>query len=114
VNITNSDFLNVVNTPTNNLYLISLYIFAIFCCAYSLLCVLYCMVKFDLGDGVGFLCGKKCCYLGDMLNGKGGANSAMIFRVSCSWKKYHELSGILTRLAVFKAERKGICCKCRK
>ena len=37
----------------------------------------------------------KFCYLGDMLNG-GGSSLASISRVRCDWKKFRELSGILT------------------
>ena len=38
---------------------------------------------------------SKFCYLGDMLNG-GGSSLASISRVRCGWKKFRELSGILT------------------
>ena len=40
---------------------------------------------------------KKFCYLGDMLNGEGGANSATVTRVRCAWGKFRELAGILTQ-----------------
>ena len=39
---------------------------------------------------------RKFCYLGDMLNGEGGSRLASISRVGCDWKKFRELSGILT------------------
>ena len=39
---------------------------------------------------------RKFCYLGDMLNGEGGSRLASISRVRCDWKKFRELSGILT------------------
>ena len=39
---------------------------------------------------------RKFCYLGDMLNGEGGSSLASISRVRCGWKKFRELSGILT------------------
>ena len=39
---------------------------------------------------------RKFCYLGDMLNGEGGPRLALISRVGCDWKKFRELSGILT------------------
>ena len=50
----------------------------------------------DLGGGVSFGKVKKFCYLGDMMNGEGGANSATITRMRCAWAKFRELSGILT------------------
>ena len=39
---------------------------------------------------------RKFCYLGDMLNGEGGSSLASISRVRCDWKKFRELSAILT------------------
>ena len=39
---------------------------------------------------------SKICYLGDMLNGEGGSSLVSISRVRCDWKKFRELSGILT------------------
>ena len=39
---------------------------------------------------------RKFCYLGDRLNG-GGSRLASISRIGCDWKKFRELSGILTR-----------------
>ena len=43
---------------------------------------------------------RKFCYLGDMLDGGGGENSASVARVRCAWGKFRELSGILTRKEV--------------
>ena len=37
---------------------------------------------------------------GDMLNGGGGADSASVARVRCAWRKFKEVSGILTRKEV--------------
>lgn len=54
----------------------------------------------DLGNGVHLEKVGKFCYLGDMLNGDGGANSASVSRVRCAWGKFRELSGILTRKEV--------------
>ena len=34
------------------------------------------------------------------LNGGGGADSASVTRVRCAWRKFKELSGILTRKGV--------------
>ena len=42
----------------------------------------------------------KFCYVGDMLNGGGGMNSASVARARCVWRKYKELSGILIRKEV--------------
>ena len=39
---------------------------------------------------------RKFRYLGDMLNGEGRSRLASISRVRCGWKKFRELSGILT------------------
>ena len=39
---------------------------------------------------------SKFCYLGDMLNREGGSRLASISRVRYGWKKFKELSGILT------------------
>ena len=55
------------------------------------------IAEFDLGDGTKFACVKTFCYLGDMLNGEGGADSAGVARVRCAWKKFRELSCMLTR-----------------
>ena len=42
-------------------------------------------------EGVG-----QFCYLGDVLNGEGGASMVSINRVRSGWKKFRELSGVLT------------------
>ena len=42
----------------------------------------------------------KFCYLEDMLNGVGGADSASVARVRCAWSKFKVLSGIFTRKEV--------------
>ena len=39
---------------------------------------------------------RKFCYLGDMLNREEGSSLASISRVGYGWKKFRELSGILT------------------
>ena len=54
----------------------------------------------DLGNGVHLENVGKFCYLGDMLNEGGGANSASVARALCAWRKFKELSGILTRKEV--------------
>ena len=40
---------------------------------------------------------SKFCYLGNILNKEGGSRLASISRIRCDWKKFRELSGILTR-----------------
>ena len=52
---------------------------------------------------------SKFCYLGDMLNGEGGSRLASISRVRCGWKKFRELSGILTSHAMKQAEMVLTC-----
>ena len=52
--------------------------------------------RLDLSDEVSLERVRKFCYLGDMINGNGGASSASVARVRCAWKKFRELSGILT------------------
>ena len=54
----------------------------------------------DLGNGVHLKNVGKFCYLGDMLNGGGEANSAFVARVLCALMKFKELSGILIRKEV--------------
>ena len=51
----------------------------------------------DLGNGVHLENVGKFCYLGDMLNGGGGADFASVAKVRCAWRKFKEMSGILTR-----------------
>jgi hypothetical protein len=50
----------------------------------------------DIGDGVVLEKVTKFCYLGDMLDAEGGADSAVTARVRGAWKKFRELSPILT------------------
>ena len=42
-------------------------------------------------EGVG-----QFCYLGDIFNGKDGSSMASTSRVRSDWKKFRELSGMLT------------------
>ena len=42
----------------------------------------------------------QLCYLGDVLNGEGGSSMASINRVRSGWKKFRELSGVLTNKKV--------------
>ena len=46
-------------------------------------------------EGVG-----QFCYLGDVLNGEGGSSMVSINRVRSGWKKFRELSGVLTNKKV--------------
>ena len=55
---------------------------------------------------------EKCwnvSYLGDMLNADGGVNSAVVARARCAWKKFRELSTILTfKRTSLKLKRKAL------
>ena len=42
----------------------------------------------------------KFCYLGDMLDSSGGAESATIARVKSGWKKFRDLQPLLTSKAI--------------
>jgi hypothetical protein len=50
----------------------------------------------ELETGVTIDCVDEFCYLGDMLGSGGGAEEASRTRVKCGWKKFRELSPILT------------------
>ncbi|HXJ94687.1 MAG TPA: reverse transcriptase domain-containing protein [Terriglobia bacterium] len=49
-----------------------------------------------LEKDVSVECVEEFCYLGDMLGFSGGAGEASRMRVKCAWKKFRELSPILT------------------
>ena len=53
---------------------------------------------------------SKFCYLGDLLNGEGRSSLAST-RVRCDWKKFRELSGILTSKVALRLKEKvyGAC-----
>ena len=53
-------------------------------------------VGVDVGDGNVLEKVGKFCYLGDMLIGDGGADSAVLTRAKCAWNKFNELAPILT------------------
>ena len=50
----------------------------------------------DIGNGDVLEKVGKFCYLGDMINADGGADSAVVARIRCAWKKFRELSPLLT------------------
>ena len=50
----------------------------------------------SLGQDVKFECVEEFCYLGDMIGAGGGAGEASRTRVRCAWKKFRELSPVLT------------------
>ena len=54
----------------------------------------------DLGNGDCLERVGKFCYLGDVLNGNGGSNSATVARIRSAWCKFRELCGFLTKKAV--------------
>jgi hypothetical protein len=49
-----------------------------------------------LEQDVALDCVEVFCYLGDMIEAGGGAGEASRVRVRCAWKKFRELSPILT------------------
>ena len=51
----------------------------------------------DIGSGEVLEGIEKFCYLGDMISADGGADSAVVARVRSAWKKFRELSPILTQ-----------------
>ena len=57
---------------------------------------------------------SKFCYLDDMLNGEGGSSLALISRVRYDWKKFRELSGILTSKSKIEVERESLWGMCLK
>ena len=54
----------------------------------------------DMGDGTTLEWVGKFCYLGDMINANGGADSAVAARISAGWKKFREMLPFLTNKAV--------------
>ena len=54
----------------------------------------HCCNGFGNGDTLESV--EKFCYLDDMLNADGGVDSVVSARVRCAWKKFRELSSILT------------------
>jgi len=57
-------------------------------------------------------CVTEFCYLGDMLGCGGGAGNSSRVRVSCAWKKFRELSPILTRRGASLRLKGKIYCAC--
>ena len=53
-----------------------------------------------LEAGASVECVNEFCYLGDMLGSGRGAGDASRMRVKCAWKKFRELSPILTTIEV--------------
>ncbi|XP_065321326.1 uncharacterized protein LOC135928791 [Gordionus sp. m RMFG-2023] len=50
----------------------------------------------DIGNGLTLEKLDKFCYLGDMLNADGGVDSAVVAKIRLAWKKFREMSSILT------------------
>ncbi|XP_065319059.1 uncharacterized protein LOC135927050 [Gordionus sp. m RMFG-2023] len=50
----------------------------------------------DIGNGLTLEKVDKFCYLGDMLIEDGGVDSAVVARIRQAWKKFREMSSILT------------------
>ena len=67
----------------------------------------------DLGNGVHLEDVGKFRYLGDMLNGGGGADFASVAKVRCAWRKFKIVVRDLDEEGrVFKAEREGVYVTC--
>ena len=54
------------------------------------------LTELTLEDGTSLEIVDKFCYLGDMIGACGGAEDASRARVRCGWKKFHELTPVLT------------------
>ena len=50
-------------------------------------------------DGEKYGVVNSYCYLGDTIDGNGGASAAITTRIQCGWKKFNELSPFLTSRA---------------
>ena len=40
------------------------------------------------------------CYLGDMISGEGGADAAVVPRIRSAWRKFRELSPLITKKGI--------------
>ena len=58
-------------------------------------------------DGETYECVKSFCYLGDTLDGHGGADLAATVRIRNGWMKFRELLSFLTSRAPPPMEMKG-------
>ena len=62
-------------------------------------------------DGETYGCVKSFCYLGDTLDGYGGADLAATARVRNGWMKFWEFLSFLTSIA---PKRSSVCQLCQK
>ena len=68
-----------------------------------------------MGDGEAYECVKSFCYLGDTLDGDGGADLAATARIRNGWMKFGELLPFLTsRTPPIEDERLSVCQLCQK
>ena len=66
-------------------------------------------------DGETYGCVKSFCYLGDTLDGDGGADLAATARIRNGWMKFRELWPFLTsRVPPIGDERSSVCQLCQK
>ena len=66
-------------------------------------------------DGEMYECVKRVCYLGDTLDGDGGAHLAATARIRNRWIKFRELLPFLTsRAPPVGDERSSVCQLCQK
>ena len=54
----------------------------------------------SLKGGEALECVDRFCYLGDTISARGGAEAASVARVRSAWKKFRELSGLITNKEV--------------
>jgi hypothetical protein len=66
----------------------------------------------DIGNGDVLEYTKKFCYLGDMVSADGDADSAVVARVRNAWKKFRELSPILTQKGISLALKGKVYVSC--
>ena len=64
-------------------------------------------------DGETYECVKSFCYLGDTLDGDGGADLAATARIRNGWMKFRELLPFLTSRAP-PLEMTSVCQLCQK
>ena len=62
-------------------------------------------------DGETYECVKSFCYLGDTLDGDGGADLVATARIRNGWMKFRELLPFLTSIG---DERSSVCQLCQK
>ena len=65
-------------------------------------------------DGETYECVKSFCYLGDTLDGDGGADLAATARIRNGWMKFREFLPFDIQSSPIGDERSSICLLCQK